>query len=81
MIITICIIISFIIISRIIVIIIIVIIFSLLCGEAPEPAVAVFLVDALMRSSAEQDLSELLRVSRRPSLALVIRHLILKEKL
>ena len=39
------------------------------------------LIDALMRVSAKQSLSELLTVSQKLSLALVIRHVVLKEQL
>ena len=39
------------------------------------------MIDALMRASAKENLSELLRVSRRLCLVLVIGHFILKHKL
>ena len=40
-----------------------------------------FLIDDLMRASVKSNLSELLRVSQRLSLALVIRHVLLNEHL
>ena len=41
--------------------------------------ICISLIEALMRASAKLNLSELLRVSQRLSLALVLRHFMLKE--